>query len=51
MNVTICEDKEAPIKVHLKSGNIRFSVAKAIELRNRLDSAIQRVKKSKEAEK
>lgn len=46
MNVVICQDKEAPIKVSLKSGDIYFSLAKAIELRDRLTSIIGKVKKT-----
>lgn len=45
MKVTICEHKEAPIRVQLKVGDIQFSLEKAMQLRDMLTSIIEKYKR------
>jgi hypothetical protein len=50
MNVTICQNKIAPIRVRLNVGDIEFSVVRAEELRDKLTVALNQYKKQIEKE-
>lgn len=48
MNVTICQNKEAPIRVSLKLGDIEMSIVKAQELRDRLTNILEKYKREED---